>query len=137
MFLFLWVTINIINDINTISCPIKVNSNEIKLTVHTYCYCVLDLLCVTTYILQVVLGLYQPGLRFTNFATLMQVWDDGGCCEVVTLPVSRTANFSSQNIRDYLNPSMFQTNWNFDLKVISQKPTRKLFTWKGVVGCER
>ena len=28
-------------------CPIKVNSNTIKPTVHTSCYCVLDLLCVT------------------------------------------------------------------------------------------
>ena len=29
------------------SCPIKVNSNTIELAVHTSCYCVLDLLCVT------------------------------------------------------------------------------------------
>ena len=28
------------------SCPIKVNSNSIELTVHTSCYWVLDLLCV-------------------------------------------------------------------------------------------
>ena len=27
-------------------CPIKVNSNTIKLTVQASCYCVLDLLCV-------------------------------------------------------------------------------------------
>ena len=27
-------------------CPIKVNSNTIELTVHTSCYCFLDLLCV-------------------------------------------------------------------------------------------
>ena len=27
-------------------CPIKVNSKTIELTVHTSCYCVLDLLCV-------------------------------------------------------------------------------------------
>ena len=33
----------------TMSCPIKVNSNTIELTVHTSCYCVLDLLCVKTY----------------------------------------------------------------------------------------
>ena len=26
-------------------CPFKVNSNTIKLTVHTYCYCVSDLIC--------------------------------------------------------------------------------------------
>ena len=31
---------------NTMLCPIKVNSNTIELTVHTSCYCVLDLLCV-------------------------------------------------------------------------------------------
>ena len=30
------------------SCPIKVNSDTIELTVHTSCYWVLDLLCVTT-----------------------------------------------------------------------------------------
>ena len=29
------------------SCPIKVNSKAIELTVHNSCYCVLDLLCVT------------------------------------------------------------------------------------------
>ena len=28
------------------SCPIKVNSITIELTVHTSCYCVLDFLCV-------------------------------------------------------------------------------------------
>ena len=30
------------------SCPIKVNSNTLELSVHTSCYCVLDLLCVRT-----------------------------------------------------------------------------------------
>ena len=29
------------------SCPIKVNSNTIELTVRTSCYCILDLFCVT------------------------------------------------------------------------------------------
>ena len=33
-------------DINTMLCPIRFNSNTIELTVHTACYCVLDLLCV-------------------------------------------------------------------------------------------
>ena len=28
------------------SCSIKVNSNTIELTMHTSCYCILDLLCV-------------------------------------------------------------------------------------------
>ena len=37
---------NIVIDINTMSCPIKVNDNTIKLTARTSCYCVLDLLCV-------------------------------------------------------------------------------------------
>ena len=32
--------------INTVLCPIKVNSNTIEVTMHTSCYCVLDLLCV-------------------------------------------------------------------------------------------
>ena len=34
-----------INDINSMLCPIKVDSNAVELTVHTSCYCVLDLLC--------------------------------------------------------------------------------------------
>ena len=34
-------------DINTMLCPMKVNSNTIELTVHTSCYCILDLHCVT------------------------------------------------------------------------------------------
>ena len=29
------------------SCPFKVNNNTIEITVHTTCYCILDLLCVT------------------------------------------------------------------------------------------
>ena len=37
---------NILNDINTMLCPVKNNSNKIELTVHTSCYWVLDLLCV-------------------------------------------------------------------------------------------
>ena len=36
-----------IDDINTMLCPIIINSNTIELTVHTSWYCVLDLLCVT------------------------------------------------------------------------------------------
>ena len=35
------------SDINTMLCPIKVNSYTIEFTVHTSCYCVSDLLCVT------------------------------------------------------------------------------------------
>ena len=30
----------IVNDIHTMLCPIKVNSNTTELTVHTSCYCV-------------------------------------------------------------------------------------------------
>ena len=35
---------------NTMLCPIKVNSNTIELTMHTSFYCVQDLLCVTSLI---------------------------------------------------------------------------------------
>ena len=45
-----WISNEIVNDINTMLCPIKVNSNTFKLTVQTSCYCVLDLLCVTCFI---------------------------------------------------------------------------------------
>ena len=38
------------DDIYTMWCPIKVNSNTIELTVHTSCFCVLDLLCVSFYL---------------------------------------------------------------------------------------
>ena len=31
--------------INTMSCPIKVNSNTIELIMHNSCHCVLDLRC--------------------------------------------------------------------------------------------
>ena len=37
-------------DINIMLCPIKANSNTIELTVHTSCYCILDLLCVKVFI---------------------------------------------------------------------------------------
>ena len=36
------ISSEILNDINTMSCPMKVNSNTIELTVHTPCYCILD-----------------------------------------------------------------------------------------------
>ena len=36
----------ILSYINTMSCPIKVNSNTIELIVHTSCYCVSDLFFV-------------------------------------------------------------------------------------------
>ena len=42
----LWISNEILNDINTMSCPIKVNSDTIELTVHTSCCCVEDLLYV-------------------------------------------------------------------------------------------
>ena len=32
--------------INTVMCPIKVNSNTVELAVHTTCCCILDLHCV-------------------------------------------------------------------------------------------
>ena len=35
---------------NTILCPIKVNSNTIELTLQASCYCVSDLLCVNSFI---------------------------------------------------------------------------------------
>ena len=50
------ITNEIVNDINTMLCPIKVKSNTIELTVHTSCYCVWDLLCVTYYMFNVLRG---------------------------------------------------------------------------------
>ena len=41
-----YISIEIVNYINTLSCIIKVNCNTIELTVHTSCYCVLELLCI-------------------------------------------------------------------------------------------
>ena len=41
IYLFL-ISNEIVNDLNTMSFPIKVNSNTIELTGHTSCYCVLD-----------------------------------------------------------------------------------------------
>ena len=40
----------IVIDVNTMLCPINVNSNTIELTVHTSCDCILDLLCVKIYV---------------------------------------------------------------------------------------
>ena len=39
--------IKLYDDINAMLCPIKVDSNTIEPIVHTFCYWVLDLLCVT------------------------------------------------------------------------------------------
>ena len=43
-------------------CPIKVDSNTVKLRVHNSCYCVLDLLCVILlfYLLQ-----QRRGIKWT------------------------------------------------------------------------
>ena len=42
----------IIYHINIVLCPIKVNSNKIKVTVHSSCYYILDLLCFIDFIAQ-------------------------------------------------------------------------------------
>ena len=46
MYLYDEFLMTILNEINMMSCPIKNNSNKIELTVQTFCYWVLDLLCV-------------------------------------------------------------------------------------------
>ena len=46
--LYYWNSNEIKIDINVILCPFKVNSITIELTVHTSCYCILDLLCVNS-----------------------------------------------------------------------------------------
>ena len=43
--MYIELLMNILNDINTMLCPIKNNSNTIELTVHRTCYWVIDLLC--------------------------------------------------------------------------------------------
>ena len=43
----LFFHISQVNDLNTMLCPIKENSNTIELLDDTSCFCVLDLLCVT------------------------------------------------------------------------------------------
>ena len=52
-------------------CPIKVKSNTIELIIHTPCYCVLGLLCVsfdklnnTHLLLQIEVNVVQGYLRF-------------------------------------------------------------------------
>ena len=47
MYLYNEFLMNILNDINIVSCPFKSNSNTIELTVHTSCFGVINLLCVT------------------------------------------------------------------------------------------
>ena len=41
-------------------CPIKVNSNTIELTVHSSCYCVFHLLCVSSAVLNAASTLRLP-----------------------------------------------------------------------------
>ena len=52
-----------------ILCPIKVNRNTIELTVHTSCYCVLDLLCVS---------LQRPGRSYNQLLPEMQARTEHG-----------------------------------------------------------
>ena len=50
------------------SCPIKVNSNTIELTVHTSCYCILNLICVGSSNLSSRRGTRQ-GMRHVTYKT--------------------------------------------------------------------
>ena len=45
--------------LHIVLCLIKVKSNTIELTVHTSCYCILDLLCVILYIQKLLLPFYR------------------------------------------------------------------------------
>ena len=53
--------------INTMSRPIKVDNKTIELTVHTSCYCVLDLLCV-------IITRHLSYLTVASLNTLKQLW---------------------------------------------------------------
>ena len=53
---------------NNMSCPVKVNSNTIELKVHTSCYCVLDLLVVTSFFMIHHLTSYFVDLVFLHFS---------------------------------------------------------------------
>ena len=53
------INILILNDENTMSYPIKGNSNTIEPTMHASCYCVLDLLCVKINLLLYLKGGYN------------------------------------------------------------------------------
>ena len=74
--------------INNMSCSIKVNSNAIELTVHSSCYCVLDLLYVTE-----------------DSKVFMDPWDQ-----------SFKANFGINYIKSGLSKLNFTLNYiNFDV----------------------
>ena len=51
------------------SCPIKSNSDTIELTMHTTCYCVLDLLCVSFNVCEYPHRLKSPNLSFNIIAS--------------------------------------------------------------------
>ena len=55
----------ILYNINTVLCPVKINNNTIELTVHTFCYWVLDLLCVTN--ITAFIGTKYPCSVLKNF----------------------------------------------------------------------
>ena len=55
------------------SCPFKINSNTIELTVHTFCYWVLDLLCVIIFIYCLTLLIFNFNTRMKAFVVLMLV----------------------------------------------------------------
>ena len=55
----------------TMLCHIKVNSNTIELTVHTSCYCFLDLLCVS---ISVINWSYQTYVVTTSWLKNMAEW---------------------------------------------------------------
>ena len=59
--------------INTVLCFIKFNSNTIELIVHTSCYCVLDLLCVTKIVLKFVLTFSKKLAYYLTFSLLIRL----------------------------------------------------------------
>ena len=60
-------------------CSIKVNSNTIELTVHTSCYCILDLLSVT-------MGIYKPLIK----------WSPGPMCREIRLSIKFKIKYQSE-----------------------------------------
>ena len=52
-------------------CPIEVNSNTIELTVHTSCYCILDLLCVYGMEFCFLNSVFVPELKWYLMVTLL------------------------------------------------------------------
>ena len=98
-----WISNEIVNNINIMSCPIKLNSNTIELTVHPPCFCILDLLCVMSNAQQLTFEYLTTAFQWTLFCQVIASEDWKGLREDFKV-FSEVVMFQAQYTPKFINP---------------------------------